>query len=159
MTLIMWRGPGQVSDQQQHIQTPGELDATLDRLHSQATADRYPQYILIYPGDCYPEDGHGEADRWVPADPGDGPRPELVLTIGAVDSPVYWYERDGREHASQGTAHDEEPEFEYFCGGQQSYAPAWSLIPHEQAREAARQFVATGGQRPDNITWHDDGTR
>jgi hypothetical protein len=154
MTLIMWRGPGQVSDQQQHIITAEELDALIDRLHSQATADHYPQHVLIYPGDRYPEAAHGEADRRIPDDPGDGPRPELVFTIGADHSPVYWYEPDGREHTSQGPAEGDEPEFEYFCGGQQSYAPAWSLIPAAQAREAARQFVTSGGQRPGNITWH-----
>jgi hypothetical protein len=48
---------------------------------------------------------------------------------------------------------DTEPELEFFYGGQESYAPAWSLVPAEQAREAARQFLASSGQRPAAITW------
>ena len=122
-------------------------------VEAHAAADQYPHAVVIYPGDHYPEEGHGQGNQWIPADPGDGPLPELCLTVGTGQSPVFWDEPGQPELLSQGTAQDAEPELEFFYGGQESYAPAWSLIPAEQAREAARQFIVSDGKRPANITW------
>jgi hypothetical protein len=133
------------------------LDALLDELHAQAAADGYPHAVTIYPGDHYPHGGHGEGNRWIADDPGDGPMPELTLIVGAEESPLYWDEPSGMElisagarQASQG-AGDES--FEYFYGGQESYAPRSALVPRDQAREAARLFAASGGQQPATIAW------
>lgn len=155
--LVMWQYIYDARHHSQHIDTPASLDALLDRLHQQARTDHYPNAIHIYAGNRYPERAHAENDRWIPDDPGDGPQPELILVIGADDTPVSWYDPTGREHTGQGPRHVQQPEprefFEFFYGGQESYAPESSLIPATQAREAARRFMASGGQRPDNITW------
>lgn len=156
--LVIWRDSEHVSDDQQRVDTTAELDTLLDRLHRRATADHYPHYVFIYAGNRYPEEGHGRGDRWIPADPGDGPQPEILFTVGNGATPVYWNTAGGDEYSSKGPDDKDEPEFEYFYGGQESYAPAWSLIPHDQAREAARIFVASNGQRPDNITWRAEDT-
>jgi hypothetical protein len=132
------------------------LDVLLDELHAQAVADGYPHAVTIYPGDHYPHGGYGEGDRWIPEDPGDGPMPELTLVVGAEESPVYWDEPPGKELISAGAHQAGQPpgedSFEYFCGGQESYAPPSSLLPQDQAREVARSFAASG-QRPATITW------
>ena len=105
--------------------------------------------MTIYPGDHYPAGGHGEGDRWIPEDPGDGPMPELTLVAGANESPVYFDEPAGNEHISTGPRQPAAGgSFEYFYGGQESYAPPSSLVPQDQAREAARQFATSGGKRP-----------
>jgi len=137
----------------QHVDGQAGLDKLLDSLHEQATHDDYPHSVVIYAGERYPEEGHGDAGGWIPADPGDGDRPELCLVVGAQQSPLYWTSADGARSTSTGPATSDEPELEYFHGGQESYAPASSLIPTEQAREAARQFIACNGKRPGNITW------
>jgi hypothetical protein len=133
------------------------LDCLLDELHARAVADGYPHAVTIYPGDHYPHGGYGEGDRWIPEDPGDGPMPELTLVVGAGESPLYWEEPAGKELISV-SAHParqnaDEDSFEYFYGGQESYAPRSSLVPRDQAREAARQFAASGGRRPATIAW------
>jgi hypothetical protein len=151
--LVMWRDAPYIDDQQQVITQAPSLDDLLDRLHRQGQYDGTANVVQIYAGDQYPEEGHGEGDRWIPADPGDGPQTVLFFTLGADHSPVYWIEPSGREHTSLGVPGNDEPEFEYLYGGQESYAPAWSLVPTEQAREAARQFLASGGKQPENIIW------
>jgi Immunity protein Imm1 len=151
--LIMWRPLGHVDEAELHIDAPDALDALLDRLHRQAIADDYPHAAFIYAGEHYPEIGHAENGSWIPATPGDGKQPELLLTVGTEQSPVYWTDPADNQHISQGPAGSDHPELEYFSGGQETYAPAWSLVPTGQAREAARQFVASGGQRPANVTW------
>jgi hypothetical protein len=153
--LVLWRDLAHefTADQQQRIEDTPALDALLDNLHQQASADDYPHAVGIYAGNHYPDDAHGQGDQWIPADAGDGPQPELMLVIGTTQSPVDWTAPDGANHTSTGTTDSDEPELEFFLGGQESYAPAWSLVPTEQARQAARLFVASGGQRPGNITW------
>ena len=152
--LVMWSDTD-IDDQRQLTADAEQLDELLDRLHKEGLLSGSANAVQIYAGQRYPEEGHGDESGWIPADPGDGPQPVLFLTVGTDQTPVYWIEADGREHTSK-NASDDEPEFEYLYGGQESYAPAWSLIPANQAREAARQFLATGGQRPGNITWRAD---
>jgi hypothetical protein len=160
--LVMWRDLQHEyqDDERQRVDDTTALDQLLDRLHQQASADDYPHAVVIYAGNTYPEIGHGEADRWIPASPGDGPQPVLMLTVGTSESPVYWTQPDGQQQASKGPRHVTQPEpryfFEYYYGGQESYATESSLLPREQARDAARLFVASDGKRPDNITWHTD---
>jgi hypothetical protein len=133
------------------------LDVLLDDLHAQAVADGYPHAVTIYPGDRYPHGGHCEGDRRIDEDPGGGPMPQLTMVVGAEESPLYWDEPPGKElisvgahQASQGAGEDS---FEYFYGGQESYAPRSALVPRDQAREAARLFAASGGQQHATIAW------
>jgi hypothetical protein len=153
--LILWTDLTNNRHEQQSIDPtdPAGLEDLMDRLHDRAHRDGDPAAVQIYAGNRYPQSSHYSNGRHVPDDPGDGPQPVLFLTVGSEHSPVYWIEADGSEHTSKGAGKADEAEFEYLYGGQESYAPAWSLVPHEQAREAARQFVVTGGQRPANITW------
>jgi hypothetical protein len=153
--LILWTNLTNNRHEQQHVDPADlvELNTLLDRLHDQACHDGGPAAVQIYAGNHYPQDRHYENGHHVPGDPGDGPQPVLFLTVGDEHSPVYWIEASGQEHTSEGLGGPDDPEFEYLYGGQESYAPAWSLVPREQAREAARQFMASGGQRPGNITW------
>lgn len=135
------------------------LDALLDRLHEQAAADQHPHATVIYAGNHYPRSAHGRGDTAIPADPGDGPRPELTLVVGAPDTPLYWDGADGTQHVSVGPRLVTQPEpeyfFEFYYGGQESYATESSLVSTEDARQAARLFVSSGGQQPSNVTWRD----
>jgi hypothetical protein len=155
--LVLWRQMTDTDDRTAQVDDADALDELLDRLHGQATATQYPHSILIYAGNRYPQEAHGKDDRWIPADPGDGPQPTLFLVVGADESPAYWNTPGQDEHSSAGPHPVTQPEpeyfFEYFHGGQETYATQSSLIPQKQAHEAARQFVASGGQRPGNITW------
>jgi hypothetical protein len=152
--LVIWPDHQRQGSQNTAVADAAELDTLLDRLHQQARTSGHPDAIQLYPGHRYPQPGHFDHDTWIPDDPGDGPLPELLLTVGADVSPVYWDEPGGIEDSSTGTASTDEPEFEYLHSGQLSYAPAWSLVPTAQARQAARLFVTSGGKRPANITWH-----
>jgi hypothetical protein len=160
--LVMWQYTYDTRHQSQHIDTPANLDSLLDRLHQQASTDHYPNAVHIYAGNHYPQHAHAEGDRWIPDNPGDGPQPQLMLVIGADDTPLSWYDLGGHEHTSLSPHPVPQPEprefFEFFYGGQESYAPESSLIPHQQAREAARQFLTNNGKRPANITWRTDDT-
>lgn len=151
--LLMWTDPARPDDQQEAADSPGVLNKILDRLDAYAAERGTPLAVQIYAGHHYPEPAHWQGTRHIPADPGDGPRPVLLLTVGASTTPLYWIASDGHEYTSKGPADTDEPEFEYLYGGQESYAPASTLIPAEQARTAAEHFHTTSGQRPDTITW------
>jgi hypothetical protein len=129
------------------------LDELLDHVNGAARA-RTPLAVKLYAGQHYLD----EPDRWdgarhIPAHPSDRPQPELLLTLGADTTPLYWTGTDGREFASKGPASNDEPRFRYLDHGQKTSAPAWSLIPARQARDALREFHQTGGQQPRNTTW------
>ena len=85
-----------------------------------------------------------------------------MLVVGADQSPVSWFDPAQHEHTSVGPRQVQQPEeryfFEFYFGGQESYATESSLVPQEEAREAARRFLASGGQRPDNVTWRTEET-
>jgi hypothetical protein len=149
----MWTDPGRPDDQQETADSPGILNKLLDRLDAHAAQQGTPLAVQIYAGHRYPEAAHWQGTGHIPADPGDGPRPVLLLTVGADTTPLYWISPDGQEYTSKGPGNADEPEFEYLYGGQESYAPASTLIPAKQARAAAEHFHTTNGQRPDTITW------
>jgi Immunity protein Imm1 len=158
--LILWTDLASRRHQQRHVAAAdlAGLDDLMDRLDEQASRDGDPAAVQIYAGNHYPQASHYHDSRHIPDDPGDGPQPVLFLTVGGAQTPLYWIEANGREHTSKGSAGEHKPEFEYLYGGQESYAPACQLIPREQAREAARLFLASGGQQPRNITWHTEST-
>jgi immunity protein Imm1 of predicted polymorphic toxin system len=150
--LLIWTDPTRPDHQQEHADAPAVLDKLLDRIDAAARTGT-PLAVQLYAGHHYPEPAHWEGTRRIPADPGHSPQPELLITLGADTTPLYWTSPDGREYTSKGPASTHEPEFTYLYGGQESYAPAWSLIPAVQALDALREFHQTGGQQPRNTTW------
>jgi Immunity protein Imm1 len=158
--LVIWRPVSHTEDTEQRIDDVAALDVLLDQIHLQALTGQYPHDVVIYAGNRYPQGAHHSAGRYHPDDPGDGKQPELTFVLGTDQSPLYWNTTGDAEETSTGPHHPAQPEpryfFEYWSGGQESYATESSLVPIAQAREAARQFVASGGQRPANITWHID---
>jgi hypothetical protein len=113
-----------------------------------------PLAVQLYAGDRYPSLDHWEGASHVPCDAGDGPRPELLLALGAAHTPLYWTAADSSEHASNGGPGPAgRPEFEYLYGGKPSYAPAPTLVTAAQALDAIREFSKTNGQRPAGILW------
>lgn len=111
-----------------------ELDAYLDRLHAQAEAEGYPRL----------------ADIQAP----DGAT--LGLTVGAEQSTVIWNDPTGHESTSRGPEQTREPMIQVTCYNQPSWLPTFTLIPSGAARNAAREFLTTGGRRPTSITWDTD---
>jgi Immunity protein Imm1 len=156
--LVIWRPLSHLEDTEQRVDDVTVLDALLEQIHRRALTDQYPHDVVIYAGNRYPQGPHYSAGSYHPDDPGDGKQPELTLVLGTDESPLYWNTTGDAEEVSIGPHQVTQPEpryfFEYWSGGQESYATESSLVPSEQAREAARRFVASGGHRPDNITWN-----
>jgi hypothetical protein len=150
--LLIWTEPTRPDHQQERADDPAVLDKLLDRIDATARAGT-PLAVQLYAGHHYPEPAHWEGTCHLPADPGDSPQPELLITLGADTTPLYWTSPDGNEYISKGPARANDPEFTYLYGGQESYAPAWSLIPATQALDALREFHQTGGQQPRNTIW------
>lgn len=117
------------------VTTVDEVDAFLDELTTTADANGIPTgaILSLEPGS---ED------------------PALMVIVGADRVPLYWLPTDSLSRGDE--TEDQAPTFEFLMGGHGEF-PAWSLIPLEQAREAARRFLTSGGQCPDNITWHPEG--
>jgi hypothetical protein len=160
--LLIWTRPALRSGRRSHrkavhrIELADDLvalDEHLDQLNSAARAGT-PLAVKLYAGRHYlDEPGRQDGARHIPAHPSDRPQPELLLTLGAGTTPLYWTGADGRQFASKGPASTGEPRFRYLDHGQETSAPAWSLIPAGQARDALREFHQTGGQQPRNTTW------
>lgn len=143
--------PDQVPTEQR-VDDVTALDVLLDQSHGQALTDQYTHEVVIYAGNRYPRGAHYSAGRYHPDDPGDGKQPELAFVLGSYQSPLYWNTTGGPEHVSTGSHLLTQPEsryfFQYWSGGQESYATESSLLPTAQAREAARQFLVSGGAAP-----------
>lgn len=137
MMLVQWD-----VEEERDVGTVAELDALLDELDAASRARPLPYAVTIWTG---PDD-----------DGRDGP--SLTLVVGTDTSPVDWTTPDppyGRASWNGGT--DDEPYFVANYGGQWSELDAWMPIPIADAREAARRFFTSGGQCPDNLTWHPEG--
>lgn len=116
---------------ERRVATVDEVDAFLDELTVAARTNGIPMGTMMF------------------ADPSLlGPR--LLVTVGADRVPLYWPDTD--EHSRGDATTDRGPEFEFLLGIHTVF-PAWSAIPAEQAREAARLFFTSGGKRPENVTW------
>lgn len=125
-------------------ETAGDLDARLDAIHAQAATWPMPVYVAIAPA----SDHEGA--------------PGLSIAIGR-DQSVLQYERDlpspdgGWSQTEllwswNGTS-DQETGLTIAKGPSPGTEPGWRVIPATDAREAARQFITTGGKLPDCITW------
>ena len=49
-----------------------------------------------------------------------------------------------------------EPPLTAYLATHHTELPRWSVIPHEHARQAVREFYASGGARPANTEWQLD---
>jgi hypothetical protein len=155
--ILIWTDPARPDHQQEHAHDLSVMSKLLHRIGERArAAGGTPLAVQLYAGDRYPRSAHWEGTRHMPDDPGDGPRPELLLTLGAARTPLYWTAPDGSEYASKGPSVTSEPEFEYLYGGQPSYAPASMLVPVAQALDAVTEFFDTNGLRPAGISWQQD---
>jgi Immunity protein Imm1 len=108
--------------------TVEELDAVLDKATDESREDGYPYLVQIYLAD----DPHGG--------------PLLKLGVGHTFS-FLWYDKTyvaGDLDGGHVTSWD-------WSGPNDQ--PAGTGIPNELAREAAREFVRTGGQQPANVEW------
>jgi hypothetical protein len=79
----------------------------------------------------------------------------LTLVVGTETFPAQWTTPEPPYYrASWNGETAEEPYFITNYGGKPTDLDAWMPVPIAEAREAARRFLTTGGQCPDNLTWH-----
>ena len=120
--------------------TADELDTHLDDIHKRAR--HWPLAVCV---GISPDDDHEGT-------------PGLSIALGRDLSILEW-ERDlpgphgdwdeTEQLSSWNSTTDSHPAFHTNHGPE----PAWKTIPCALARQAARQFYTTGGQRPTSITW------
>jgi hypothetical protein len=84
-----------------------------------------------------------DADGWAILQFGLGPAAGFVGYMGQAGSAI----------SDNGKASADEVVYDYM--GHQRDVPAAAEVPPEDVRRAVREFVRTGGQRPDGITWRD----
>jgi Immunity protein Imm1 len=120
-------------DKQRTISSVEELEVALDELATQ-------QHSIPLPY------------AWGLSDDSDG-APILTAVAGPERVPVSWLLPHKMERISKGDTDDIEPWLEFNWNGEYGDTEAWTLIPADQAREAARRFFLTDGQCPDNIRW------
>jgi len=112
------------------VSTPQELDAVLDRATEESQQEECPYLVQIYPVTDNPSKTE----------------PMLKLGVGRSFSFLDWDmdyvpgELDGGEETT------------WEWSGPMEKGPGVG-IPNEVAREAAREFVRTGGRRPTNVEW------
>lgn len=135
--LVQWD-----EEERRTVETTEALDTLLDELDAESREQPLPYAVTVWTGP-HADGDHGYA---------------LTFVVGTTTSPVQWsapgppYSR-----ASWNGGTDEEPYFVANYGGQWSELDAWMPVPIRDAREAARRFFASGGQCPDNLTWHPEG--
>jgi hypothetical protein len=161
--LLIWTTPSRWEEpsRHRHHQThriaeadgPVLLGRLLDRIEA-AARTRTPLAVTLYAGHRYHDmPAHWRGIRYVPARRNDRPQAELALALGAGTTPLYWTGTDEHSYTSKGSSDGDEPGLRYLERGGETSAPAWSLVPASQAREALWEFHRTGGRRPGNITW------
>lgn len=114
------------------VRTADELDQLLNAVTEQAIASGVPTFVEITSGDD---------------------RRTLDIGVGAENhSTLIWYDDDAEEVlTSSGTLQaPDDAGFDY--GGTWTPVHHDAIIPIQDARQAAREFVATGN-RPANIGW------
>jgi Immunity protein Imm1 len=156
-TPSRWEEPSRPSHHQTHriakADDPELLGRLLDRIEAAARA-RTPLGITLYAGHHYHDTpAHWRGINYVRARHSDRPRPELALALGGDATPLHWTSADGRSYTSQGADGNDEPELRYLDRGEETSAPAWSLISAGRAREALWDFHRTGGRQPGDLTW------
>jgi len=121
------------------IQTPEQMDALIDDL---LMGDVSNSIATLYIRER-PKNPAGFVDH------------ELVLAVNAEDG-VGGLSYDGPDEDdtlfSKGTI-SQHDEVHYFYVGNDREFPRDSLIPLEAVRQAAKQFLASGGEKPTNVEW------
>lgn len=106
-----------------------ELDRVLDEATLEASTEGLPGVVYIATGGLR--------------------APMLVLGVGRDDFSFLSCEGG---HAS-GNLDGGQPTAWYYAGDHHSEIPGGRGIPVKEAREAAREFVRSGGERPGNVEW------
>jgi Immunity protein Imm1 len=86
---------------------------------------------------------------------GNDDKATLIFTIGADRGFVRWWAEDMWD--SQGDETTDEPHWPYLYNGSPAAIERSKLIPQEQVRAAVREFLVSGGQRPDRVRWTETG--
>jgi hypothetical protein len=124
-------------DSKRRVSTVEELDAALDKIVDLSDAASLPYAVVI--SELKGERGNESSC--------------LTIVVGPSRVPVSWSLPLREERISKGESDDTEPWLEFNWGGEYGDTEAWTLVPAEQAREAARRFFLTSGQCPDNLRW------
>jgi hypothetical protein len=122
------------------VTTVEELDRVLDSITVAPGALPYSVAIIVPDGSRYPvtlEIGVGHADR------------SFAYYIGPGDDDAAWAFQPDLAPV-EGVVID-------YAGQATEVWPERSRVSVHAARDAARRFVATGGRRPDNVSWDDIG--
>lgn len=110
----------------------------VDRLLDQMAADAAKHDVPVMA-----EAARRDADGWGILQFGLGPAAGFVGFMGPSGSAI----------SSNGQAPADEVVYDYM--GHQRDVPAAAEVPPEDVRQAVREFVRTGGERPSGITWRD----
>ena len=109
-----------------------ELDAELERIAASVEAD-HPVGIII-------ERANGDT---------------LMSIMGAAGGVLSFTRADGMStyFVTLGDPSDEGVLTYWLTGDHHGEIPRWSMVPHNEAREATRRFVDMGQGLPGNVTW------
>jgi hypothetical protein len=157
--LVVWQYRDATSHASQYVHDPTQLRALLGVLDHRAATDAYPHAVLLSAGSrlsvTWSDTGNGGP---VSGGLDGGPPAEITLVAGVGDTPVLW--RDNFPAARQisiGPRMVSQPEpqdfFSFHAGSRQRYAPESSLVSRDDAWQAARLFMLSGGSRPATISW------
>jgi Immunity protein Imm1 len=98
-------------------------------------------------------DGHARGvDLWIDKDLC------LLLVVGGTYSTLWWQDfraQSSRACASKGTLAPDGPVEHLASNGQLDFFKPEHAIEPNLAREAAREFVRTGGERPTCVAWQE----
>jgi hypothetical protein len=117
------------------IENPEELDLILGVEHERAQASRLPIAVHLFSGN--------------------DDKATLIFTVGADQGFVRWWAED--MYDSQGEATTDEPYWPYLYNGTPAEIERTKLIPQDQVRAAAREFLVSGGRRPERVQWQAPG--
>ena len=134
---ITWGGD--TTGGQDKVTTVEQLDEVLRVLTTTPHGLPYSVAIVIQDGSRFPvmlEIGVGHHER------------SVAYWVGPGDDDAAWAFEPGLAPVD-GILVD-------YAGQATGLWPERSRVSVESAREAARRFVATGGRRPDNLSWEDE---
>lgn len=113
------------------VETPKQLDSILDAENDRAQVSGQPIAVHLFSGN---ED-----------------KATLIFTVGADQGFIRWWAEE--MYDSRGEATADEPYWPYLYNGTPSEIERSKLIPQEQVRAAAREFLVSGGKRPGAVQW------
>jgi hypothetical protein len=117
------------------IDSPEQLDLVLEAEHNRAQVSGLPMAVHLFSGS---ED-----------------KATLIFTVGADQGFVRWWAEE--MYDSQGQETTDEPYWPYLYNGTPSEIERFKLIPQAEVRAMAREFLVSGGKRPDGVRWTEAG--